>query len=96
VDREQPFLLPPSLREWLAADHLVWFLISAVAELDTSGFHRRRVQAGVGRPAYDPDMLLTLLIYAYAHGVRSSRRIEQLCATDVAFRVICVCTGSGL
>jgi transposase len=90
VDREQPFLLPPSLREWLAADHLVWFLISAVAELDTSGFHRRRVQAGVGRPAYDPDMLLTLLIYAYAHGVRSSRRIEQLCATDVAFRVICV------
>jgi transposase len=89
VDREQSFLLPPSLRDWLPADHLVWFLISVVAELDTSGFHRGRVQAGVGRAAYDPDMLLTLLIYGYAHGVGSSRRIESLCSTDVAFRVIC-------
>lgn len=89
VDRDQPFLMPPDMREWLPEGHLVWFVIDAVAALDTSAFHEGRRLGGVGRRGYDPDMLLALLIYAYANGERSSRRIEQLCELDVACRVIC-------
>ncbi|WP_433366032.1 transposase [Actinoplanes sp. CA-142083] len=89
VDRDQVFLLPPSMMDWLPADHLVWFVIDAVGELDTAAFHARARLGGVGRRGYDPEMLLTLLVYAMAHGVRSSRQIERLCHTDVAFRVIC-------
>ena len=86
MDREQEFLLPPSMTQWLPDDHLVWFLIAAVERLDTTRFHGRAKLGGVGRRGYDPDMLLTLLVYAMAHGVCSSRRIERLCRTDVAFR----------
>lgn len=75
--------------DWLPSDHLVWFLIEAVARLDTSAFHTRARLGGVGRRGYDPDMLLTLLVYAMACGVRSSRQVERLCHTDVAFRIIC-------
>jgi transposase len=89
VDRGQGFLLPPDMAEWLPADHLVWFVIDAVKELDTSVLHVGRVRAGQGRAGFDPDMLVTLLMYAYANKVRSSRQIERLCTTDVAFRVIC-------
>jgi transposase len=91
VDRDQPFLLPPDLREWLAADHLVWFVIDAVAALDVSRFAVRQTPAGswAGRAGYDPGMLLGLLVYGYAVGVRSSRRIERACTEDVAFRVAC-------
>lgn len=77
------------MREWLPADHLVWFVLEIVARLDRSAFHARHPNVGVGRAAYDPDMLLGLLIYAYCNGVRSSRQIEKLCWTDVAFRVLC-------
>lgn len=69
--------------------HLVWFVLSLVAELDTAGFHRRDQRSSAGRAGYDPDMLLALLIYAYCTGVRSSRQIERLCGVDVAFRVLC-------
>jgi transposase len=89
VDREQPFLLPPSMTDWLPDDHLVWFVIEAITQLDTTAFHARARLGGVGRRGYDPEMLLTLLVYAMAHGVRSSRQIERLCHTDVAFRIIC-------
>jgi transposase len=89
VVRDQPFLLPPDMREWLPADHLVWFVLEIVDRLDRSAFHARHPNAGVGRAAYDPDMLLGLLIYAYCNGVRSSRQIERLCWSDVAFRVLC-------
>jgi transposase len=89
VDREQEFLLPPSMVDWLAEDHLVWFVIEAVKRLDTAGFHRLARLGGVGRRGYDPDMLLTLFVYAMAHGESSSRRIERLCHTDVAFRIVC-------
>lgn len=89
VVRDQPFLMPADMREWLAGDHLVWFVLDTVAALDTAGFHRGRRLGGVGRRGYDPDMLLSLLIYAYAQGERSSRRIERLCEVDVACRVIC-------
>jgi transposase len=90
VRRDQPFLLPPDMREWLAEDHPVWLVIKVVeGHLDTSAFHARRRTGGAGTAGYDPDMLVTLLVWAYAHGVASSRRIEALCGTDVAFRVIC-------
>jgi transposase len=90
VDRDQPFLFPPDMREWLRPDHPVWLVIRAVGEhMDTSAFHAGRRTGGAGTAGYDPDMLVTVLVWAYAHGVRSSREIERLCGTDVAFRVIC-------
>ena len=90
VDRDQPFLFPPDMREWLPGDHPVWLVIRVVEEhLDTSAFHARRKTGGAGTAGYDPDMLVTVLVWAYAHGVTSSRDIERLCGTDVAFRVIC-------
>jgi transposase len=95
VDRDQPFLLPPDMREWLPAGHLAWFVIDAVAVLDLSRWVARATPRGslAGRAAYDPRMLLALLVYGYAVGVRSSRRIERACAEDVAFRVICAQDG---
>jgi hypothetical protein len=78
------------MREWLPADHLVWLVIAVVADhLDASGFHAGRKTGGAGAAGYDPGMLVTVLVWAYAHGVMSSRRMEQLCGTDVAFRLIC-------
>lgn len=88
VDRDQQFLLPPSMREWLPEGHLVWFVLDVVARVDTSRLHARHPRRGVGRRAYDPDMLLALLVYAYCTGQRSSRQIERLCEVDVAYRVI--------
>jgi transposase len=89
VDRDQQFLLPPDMREWLPESHLAWFVIETIDQLDTSGFHERSVLGGVGRAGFDPDMLLTLLVYGYANGVQSARQIDRLCEVDVAFRVIC-------
>lgn len=86
--RDQLFLLPMSMRDWLDEGHLAWFVLDVVEAIDTSGFHALHPNAGRGRPAYDPDMMLALLFYAYMSGVRSSRRIESLCRTDAAFRVI--------
>lgn len=77
------------MADWLPPDHLVWFVLDVVGELDTSRFHAGRVTGGVGRAGYDPDMLLALLVYSYAVGQRSSRRIEGLCHDHVAFRVLC-------
>jgi transposase len=89
VERGQQFLLPPDMAEWLPQGHLAWFILDVVAQLDTSVFHERHPMVGPGRAAYDPDMLLALLLYGYAVGERSSRRIERLCVDHVAFRVIC-------
>jgi transposase len=90
VDRDQPFLLPPDMREWLPAAHPVWLVIRVVGgHLDTSAFHAARRTGGAGAAGYDPDMLVTLLMWAYAQGVTSSRRIEAACWSDVCFRVIC-------
>src|SRR3954449_829988 len=87
-DRDQELLLPPSLREWLPEDHLAWLVLEAVGELDLSGFYRAYRDDGHGRAAMDPAMMVALLLYAYAIGVRSSRAIERRCREDVAFRVI--------
>jgi len=89
VIRDQGFLLPPDMRDWLPESHPVWLVIEAVRLLDTSAFHARRKTGGAGAAGYDPDMLVTLLIWAYANQVMSSRRIERLCGQDLAFRVIC-------
>lgn len=89
VVRDQEFLLPPNMADWLPEEHLVWFVIDVVEQLDTTAFHARRRRGGAGRAGFDPDMLLGLLLYAYAVGERSSRRIEQLCLDHVAFRVLC-------
>jgi transposase len=89
VQRDQQFLLPEDMRDWLPAWDPVWLVISAVAGLDTSGLHAKRRSGGAGRAGYDPDMLLMLLIWAWAHGVRSSRVIERLCQREVAFRIVC-------
>jgi len=88
-DRDQQFLLPMSMLDWVPDDHLVWFLIDVVDKIDTSAFAALHPNWGPGRPAYDPDMMLTVMFYAYTSGLVSSRRIEQLCRTDAAFRVIC-------
>lgn len=89
VDRDQRFLLPPDMREWLPENHVVWFLVAFVERLDLSGFTAHYRLGRQGRPPYDPAMLLTLLLYAYSQGVRSSRKIERACRADIAYRVIC-------
>ncbi|MCA1845240.1 MAG: transposase [Actinobacteria bacterium] len=86
--RDQVFLLPVSMADWLEEGHLAWFVIDVVGALDTKALHARHPNDGAGRPAYDPDMMLALLLYAYANGMRSSRRIEAACRTDAGFRVI--------
>jgi transposase len=83
-------LFTPDMREWLPADHAVWLVIRVVGEhLDTGVLHAGRKTGGAGAAGYDPVMLLTLLVWAYACEVTSSRRIEAACRQDVAFRVIC-------
>ena len=87
-DRDQQFLMPPSLDQWLPKDHLARFVIEMVDMLDLSEFYARRRSDGWGRAAYDPKMMVALLIYAYATGTRSSRKIETRLIEDVAFRFI--------
>jgi transposase len=88
-DRDQELLLPPSLREWLPEDHLAWFVLDSVAELDLDAFYSAYRADGWGAAAHDPQMMVALLLYAYSIGVRSARGIERRCSEDVAFRVIC-------
>jgi transposase len=87
-DREQELLLPPSLREWLPDDHLAWFVLAAVEEMDLTGFYAAYRRDGHGRAAHDPAMMVALLLYVYATGRRSSRALERACLDDVAVRVI--------
>ena len=86
--RDQSFLLPPDVRDWLSGEHLVWFVIDVLDQLDTSGFEASAKLGGAGRAAYEPRMLLGVLLYGYACGQRSSRQLERLCEVDVAFRVL--------
>jgi transposase len=86
--REQGFLLPPDVREWLPADHLAWFVIDAVAQMDLSAFYAAYRADGHRRAAYEPSVMVTLVLYAHATGRRSSRAVERCCRQDVAYRVI--------
>src|SRR4051812_17544378 len=87
-DREQPFLLPPDVREWLPENHLAWFVIDAVGVMDLARFYAAYRADGHGRAAYEPSMMLALLLYCWSRSVRSSRAIERACVEDVACRVI--------
>ena len=87
-DRGQLLLMPPSLTEWLPEDHLVWTVLGAVDQMDLGRFREAYRLGGAGRAPYDPQMMVALLLYAYARGNRSSRGIERACWEDVAFKVI--------
>lgn len=87
-DRDQVFLMPPDMREWLPEDDLAWVVVDTVGQCDLSAFTGAYRLDGQRRPAFDPAMMVTLLLYGYCHGVRPSREIERRCVRDVAFRVI--------
>ena len=86
IDRATPFLLPPSVEDWLPQDHLARFVVDIVDQLDLSALARR--YRGAGSAAYHPTVMLGLLIYGYATGVYSSRRIEAATHESIAFRYI--------
>ena len=86
VDRATPYLLPPSLDEWLPEDHLARFVVEIVEQLDLSRLEA--AYAGRGSKAYHPAMLLALLFYGYATGVFSSRRLEAATYDSIAFRYV--------
>jgi len=86
--RDQPMLLPVDMREWLPEDDLVFVVLDAVGTLDLGEFRRRYRADGHGRAAFDPEMMVALLLYGYCQGERSSRVIEKRCVRDVAYRVI--------
>jgi transposase len=88
ADRDQLMLMPPSLNEWLPPEHLAWFVLDVVAELDLAAFVSAYRTDGRGGAAYDPSMMVALVVYAYCIGERSSRHIERRCAEDIAFRVL--------
>src|ERR671930_947257 len=85
---DQPFLLPPDLRDWLPQGHLAWFVLDVVDQLDLASFYLAHCDDAHGHPAYDPKTLLGVLLYGYCLGVRSSRQIERRCVEDIAFRVL--------
>ena len=90
IDYDTPLILPPNLRDWLPAGHLAHFILDAVEEMDL-----RQIKVndrGTGSPQYPPRMLLALLLYCYATGVFSSRRIQQASSDSVPVRMICADT----
>jgi len=87
-DREQVLLMPPDLRDWLPEDHLAWTILASVAEMDLSAFYAAYRPDGHGRAAYEPSLMVGVLLYAYARGNRSSRMIERECQEDVGYRVV--------
>jgi transposase len=87
-DREQSFLMPPDVRDWLPENHLGWFVIDVVGVIDTAAFYAAYREDGHGRAAYEPSMMVALLLYCWSRGTRSSRRIERACVEDVACRVV--------
>ena len=86
VDRDTAYLLPPSVDDWLPADHLARFVVEVIEQLDLSDLTRQ--YAGRGSAAHHPAVLLGLLIYGYASGVHSSRKIERATFDSVAFRYV--------
>ncbi len=80
--------MPPDPRDWLPEGHLAWFVLESVEQMDLSAFYGSYRVDGWGRAAFEPSMMVSLLLYAYARGERSSRGIERRCVEDVAYRVI--------
>ena len=86
TDRETPYLLPPSLQDWLPENHLARFVADIVAQLDLRSL--KNSYAGKGSKPYNPEMMVALLFYGYATGVFASRRLERATYDSVAFRYI--------
>lgn len=87
-DRGQTMLLPPDLTDWVPDDHLVWSILGAVEQMDLAPFYGSYRENGQGRAAYEPSMMVSLLLYAYARANRSSRGIERACREDVTYKLI--------
>ncbi len=76
--------MPPDPRDWLPEGHLAWFVLASVEEMDLAAFYGSYRRDGWGRAAFEPGMMVSLLLYSYARGERSSRGIERKCVEDVA------------
>ena len=81
-------LLPPDLMDWVPDDHVVWSILGAVEQMDLGAFYGAYRENGQGRAAYEPSMMVALLLYSYARGNRSSRGIERACREDVTYKLI--------
>ncbi len=95
--------MPPSMREWLSEGHLAWFVVDAVLrlkdaveEMEIRGFYAAYRNDGWGAAAYDPKVMVGVLLYAYCLGLRSSRRIARALEEDVGFRVVAAKEEAGL
>jgi transposase len=84
----QDLLLPPSLREWLPEDHLVYFVSDVVDQLNPSAIHAVYGEEKRGQPPYHPRMMTKVLVYGYCVGVFSSRRIRKRLLEDIGFKVL--------
>src|SRR5450756_2506871 len=94
ADRKTDYLLPPSVDDWLTQDHLARFVVEVIDQLDLSNLTRK--YAGRGSKAYHPATLLAIIVYGYATGVFSSRRLETACllyTSDAADDLLCVDLG---
>ncbi len=80
--------MPPAIADWLPGEHLAWMVIDAVESMDLKAFYAKYRTNGQGNTAWHPKMMVAVLLYAYCHGERSSRKIEKLCQESVAYRVI--------
>jgi transposase len=85
---EQELLLPPSLRDWLPENHLVYFVSDVVDQLDLSAMNAVYDKEKRGQPPYNPQLMTKLLVYGYCTGVFSSRRIQKRLREDIAFKVL--------
>jgi transposase len=85
---DQDLLLPPSLRDWVAEEHLVYFVSDVVDQLDLSAIHAVYGEEKRGQPPYDPGLMTKLLVYGYGTGVFSSRRIQKRLQEDIPFKVL--------
>ena len=87
-ERDQSYMMPPFMRDWLSEGHLAWFIVDAVGQMDVREFYAAYRSDGWGAAAYDPGMMVAILLYAYCLGLRSSRRIARALEEDVGFRVV--------
>ncbi|MFZ1061450.1 MAG: transposase, partial [Candidatus Rokuibacteriota bacterium] len=87
-DPDQLLLMPPSLRDWLPPGHLAFFISDVVDGLDLSGIYQVYEREARGYPPYHPALMVKVLLYGYATGVRASRRLARACVEDVGFRVL--------
>lgn len=87
-DRRQRFLLPVDMSDWVSETDMVHLLLDAIELMDLSAFEAHYTRRGTGAPPFSPSMMVCVLIYAYANGHRSSRKIERLCERDAGFRMI--------